>query len=671
MTYNETRRILIVDDQQQIHDTFQRLFSPKEQVDDALSDFESRFLKPNVDSSDTPTDGSDDPIPVDYQLTHAHSGAEGVALVTASMEQDNRFSVAFVDMRMPAGMDGLETIEAIWKIDANLQVVVCTAYSDHSWDHVLDRLGRNDRLLLLRKPFESDEARQLALALSEKCRLEKIQRSELEKLEHEVVKRRSAEREMRAMAHRDALTQLPNRPYLLQKLDEIISQGSVGQSVNNAVLFLDLDNFKIINDSLGHNAGDDLLNQVANRLKECVRECDTTGRYSDEETIRLGGDEFVVLLEKLADDRDAIMIANRIVEKISEPFQLCGRLVTVGTSVGIAYTGDQATDAHIVLRNADTAMYRAKNSGKGRIAVFDRSMHADVVARMELENQLRRAVDLEDFELNYQPIIRLSDSRIQGIEVLMRWKNEQGVYISPCDFIPMTEEIGLIGKVGEWVLEHSMVAFTNVISQLPAGSHDDLYMSVNTSRRQLSDPFFLTRINQILARTGFSRQRLKLEVNESNDPRHRELALQTLLDLHQSGVGIHIDDFGKGQSSLTCFQSYPIETVKIDRSFTASIATDRGHAAITQAIVQLAHHLGAKIVAEGVESKQQLDALRGWGCDAAQGYYFSPPLTESELFELLENPMQCEGIRLLRQQIAAPAIFSQPFNQMLTNETSV
>ncbi|TWU58229.1 EAL domain-containing protein [Rubripirellula reticaptiva] len=671
MTYNETRRILIVDDQQQIHDTFKRLFSPKEQVDDALSDFESRFLKPSIDSSDAKPNCAESPNPVGYQLTHAHSGDEGIALVTASIAQDNRFSVAFVDMRMPAGMDGLQTIEAIWEIDANLQVVVCTAYSDHSWDHVLDRLGRNDRLLLLRKPFETDEARQLALALSEKSRLEKIQRRELEKLEHEVVKRRSAEREMRAMAHRDALTQLPNRPYLLKKLDEIIQQRSVGDCVDNAVLFLDLDNFKIINDSLGHNAGDDLLNQVATRLKECVRDCDTTGRYSDEETIRLGGDEFVVLLEKLADDRDAIMIANRIVEKISEPFHLCGRLVTVGTSVGIAYTCGQTTDAHIVLRNADTAMYRAKNSGKGRIAVFDRSMHADVVARMELENQLRRAVDLEAFELNYQPIVRLSDARIQGIEVLMRWKNEQGVYISPCDFIPMTEEIGLIGKVGEWVLEHSMIAFTKVISQLPAGSHDDLYMSVNTSRRQLNDPFFLERLNQILARTQFCRQRLKLEVNESYDPRHRELALQTLLNLHQSGVGIHIDDFGKGQSSLTCFQSYPIETVKIDRSFTASIATDRGHAAITQAIVQLSHNLGAKIVAEGVESKQQLDALREWGCDAVQGYYFSAPLTETQLFELLANPMQCEGIRSLRQQLAAPVIFSQPFNRMLTNETSV
>ena len=473
------------------------------------------------------------------------------------------------------------------------------------------------------------------------------------------------------MAHRDALTQLPNRPYLLKKLTEIIDGNRRGDTYDNAVLFLDLDNFKIINDSLGHNAGDELLNQVAMRLKQCVRDCDTAGRYSDEETVRLGGDEFVVLLERLADPQDAMIIAHRIVERVSEPFQICDRLVRVGASVGIAYTGSQATDAHIVLRNADTAMYRAKNAGKGRIAVFDRSMHSEVVARMELENQLRRAVEIEAFELNYQPIIQLKDASIQGIEVLMRWKSEQDIYISPSDFIPMAEEIGLIGKVGEWVLERSMRAIGGVIEKLPAAVDSRLYLSVNTSRQQLSDPFFMERLNKILASTGFDRRRLKLEVNESSDPRHREQALQTMQDLAGSGIGIQIDDFGKGQSSLTCFQSYPIEAIKIDRSFTASIASDHTHAVITQAIVQLAHHLGSKIVAEGVESREQLDALRRWGCDAVQGYYFSKPLNESELLSVLSNPLQSEGIRSLRQELAAPILFHPSANTMLTNEASV
>ncbi len=665
------RRILIVDDQQQIHDTFERVFGEKAQEDHSLSDFESKYLMPGKSPSGGPHHDSVEPKPT-YVITHANSGEHAIELVQNSVATGKSYSVAFVDMRMHTGMDGLETIEAIWKIDPGIQMVVCTAFSDHVWEHVLDRLGRNDRLLLLKKPFEPDEARQLALALSEKSRLETIQNARVDDLGREVERRRGAEESMRAMAHRDALTQLPNRPYLIEKLTAIIDRHQNGNLLMDAVLFLDLDNFKIINDSLGHNAGDELLNQVASRLKECVRDQDTAERcqIANRETIRLGGDEFVVVLEQIVDAEDAVAVANRIVQRISEPFQLCGRLVTVGASVGIAYIGDTTTDAHVALRNADTAMYRAKNAGKGRVAVFDRSMHADIVRRMELENQFRRALDNEVFELNYQPIINLKDATVQGIEVLLRWRNEDGVYVSPSEFIPMAEEIGLIGRVGEWVLEQSMKAFTDILDRLPP-QRRGVYMGVNTSRRQLSDPHFMQRLEQIFARTGFERHRLKLEINESFNPRQDKQALQTMLTLHDSGVGIQIDDFGKGQSSLTCFQSYPIEAVKIDRSFTASIAKDHSHAVIAQAIVQLAHHLCSKIVAEGVESREQLDCLRRWGCDAAQGYFFSSPLSAEQLFELLSDPMKCDGIRLLRQQIATPILFTQQANVIMTNESSL
>jgi diguanylate cyclase (GGDEF)-like protein len=461
---------------------------------------------------------------------------------------------------------------------------------------------------------------------------------------------------MRAMAHRDALTDLPNRPYLIEKLSKIMRRHGADRVAKNAVLFLDLDNFKIINDSLGHDAGDELLNQVATRLKECVREHDTAGRVSDEgETVRLGGDEFVVLLESLDDPRNALSVANRIVKRISEPFQLTDRLVNIGTSVGIAYIDKHVKDAHDALRNADTAMYRAKHSGKGQVAVFDQTMHEDVVARMELEDQLRRAVEQQNFKLKYQPIIDLNRGTIQGVEVLIRWTADNGQCILPSIFIPMVEEIGLIGHVGEWVLENSMRDFASLLDHIPDGHTREIYLGVNVSRRQLSDPFFFDSLDNILHRTGFDRRRLKLEMNESSDARGGEQALNTMLDLHDSGIGIQIDDFGKGQSSLTCFQTYPIETVKIDRSFTASIATDHSHAVIAQAIVQLAHHLGAKIVAEGVESAAQLESLQKWGCDAAQGYLFSPPLTCELLGRLLRDPTASEGIRMLRTA-ARPAL---------------
>jgi diguanylate cyclase (GGDEF)-like protein len=667
MTNEQTlRRILIVDDQQEIHDTFNRIFAAKRSDDVALSDFESRFLREEADEAATESQHSNTP---QYELDHANSGEQAVQLLQAAIEAETEYAVAFVDMRMPNGMDGMETTERLWAIDPNLHVVICTAYSDHIWEDVLGRLGYNDQLLLLKKPFESDEARQLALALSEKYRLSSIQKKKVHDLGREVERRRNAEESMRTMAHRDALTNLPNRPYLIEKLSKIVSRHSVQAAPLDAVLFLDLDNFKIINDSLGHEAGDDLLNQVAARLKECVREHDTTSRVSDDEgeTVRLGGDEFVVLLEQLADPNDAIIVANRIVSRISETYKLADRLVTVGTSVGVAYISDQVNDAHEALRNADTAMYRAKHAGKGQVAVFDQTMHDDVVARMELENQLRRAAKEEGFELNYQPIVDLQRGTIQGVEVLIRWKSDSGQDVSPSQFVPIIEEIGLIGQVGEWVLETAMRDINKLIDAIPEGYDRDIYLGVNVSLRQLSDPFFRDRLETILERTGFDRKRLKLEMNETSDSRHGERALATMLDLHASGVAIQIDDFGKGQSSLTCFQVYPIEAVKIDRSFTASIASDHTHAVIAQAIVQLAHHLGAKIVAEGVESPTQLESLRKWGCDAAQGYLFSPPLTSGSLEMLLRDPMQSLGIRMLRGNAQPTITFDATANSQHVN----
>lgn len=678
---NFERRVLVIDDQSEIHETFDRIFRASPSKDDELSDFEARFLadsgaQPESSPADAPR----------FLLTHATSGEEGLYLIKQSLSESERFSVAFVDMRMPNGMDGLETTERLWKIDPNVQVVICTAYSDHTWDEVLSRLGYNDRLLLLRKPFSQDEARQLALALSEKCRLAQHQEAKLNELESEVELRREAEDRLRDIAHRDALTSLPNRPFLLEKLESVLASQNSRKTTHDALLFLDLDNFKIINDSLGHEAGDDLLNQVAERLQECVRDHDTASRRmkepgvdgessnttgsQDDKTVRLGGDEFVVLLERMDHRDDALTVARRIVKRISEPFQLGDRLVNVGTSVGLAFIDDAMAEAHDVLRNADTAMYRAKNSGKGQIAVFDQSMHDAVVARHELEAQLRVALRDESFELRYQPIICLASGAVQGVEVLMRWRGESGQYVSPGTFIPIAEEIGLISHIGEWVLEHSMREFKTMLDQI-AGHLSDIYLGVNVSRRQLGDPFFTDRLTSIMERTKFG-STLKLEMSESGDPRHNERALQTMLDLHESGIGIHIDDFGKGSSSLTCFQAYPVETVKIDRTFTASIASDHGHAIITQAIVQLAHHLNARIVCQGVESVDQLKLLQQWGCDLGQGYLFAEPLSIEELKSFLLQSKPAGEIQSPSEEkhTAIPTSATLPIQLTPTNPTT-
>lgn len=500
-------------------------------------------------------------------------------------------------------------------------------------------------------------------------------------LAREVGLRRKAEAEMRSMAHRDTLTQLPNRPYLIERLQQIVEQEAKQLSARYAVLFLDLDNFKIINDSLGHDAGDDLLGQVAGRLQRCVRKNDTAMRASDHgkgdgkqktfkqwrsdtsksektknieeqdehETVRLGGDEFVVLLERLSHPKHAMEVAERIVRRVSEPFSLSGKMVSVGASVGIAFVDRQTKDASDVLRNADTAMYRAKNAGKGQVAVFDESMHAEVLRRLERESQLRRAISEKLFRLHYQPIVNLHTAEVQGVEVLLRWTDDSGQIVSPGEFIPIIEEIGMIGEVGEWVLQTAIEEMNQVLRAVPGDVAENLAVGVNTSPRQLADPFFIDLLDQIIDRTGFDRKRLKLEMGEAQDVRHAKRIRSAMLALHERGIGIQIDDFGKGQSSLTSFQNYSIESVKIDRSFTRSIATDRTHAVIAESIVSLAHHLSAKIVAEGVESVDQLTALRSWGCDAAQGYLFSPPLSCSDLIRFLSNPETSEGIRLLKE----------------------
>ena len=660
MNFNAKRRILIIDDQQAIHDTFDRVFASRSSTsNDALSDFESQFL----DGAEAISTDKRDSLP-EFELDHALSGEEGVRKLQESIDRESPYSLAFVDMQMPMGMDGMATAESLWKLAPDLHLVICTAYSDHTWDDVLDRLGYNDRLLLLKKPFEPDEARQVAIAFSEKARIAESQARKVTELGLEIERRRSAEENMRRIALSDPLTGLPNRPFLLRELAELVRETSLRTVPDAAVLFLDLDNFKIINDSLGHDAGDDLLKQVGGRLASCVRDSDTASRSMElkGETVRLGGDEFVVLLRGLRQPADALSVATRIVEQIARPFSIGDRVVNIGTSVGVAFLNEQIQDASEALRNADTAMYRAKHSGKGQVAVFDQTMHDNVMARLELEDRLRRAIRNQTFELHYQPIAEMKSARILGVEVLLRWKDENGCPVSPAVFIPILEEIGLISRVGEWVLETSIRDFTSMLNELPDGCDRDLYLGVNVSQRQLADPGFQDQLEAILEKTQFSSSQLKIEMTESTDQRSEEQTLINILDLHTSGIGIQIDDFGKGRSSLTCFKKYPVETVKIDRSFTASIASDHSHAAISQSIVQLAHNLSAKIVAEGVESEDQLRLLNQWGCDAVQGYLIAPPLTCSELKQFLTDPSQSQGIRMLGRSIASPPLPPIEFN---------
>jgi diguanylate cyclase (GGDEF)-like protein len=399
-----------------------------------------------------------------------------------------------------------------------------------------------------------------------------------------------------------------------------------------AVLFLDIDNFKLINDSLGHDYGDQLIVQVAGRLRECVRSIDTVMTVEEDPTARIGGDEFVVLLDGVGDDSNSVRVAERIFEQLSLPFDLSGHEVTISTSIGITVSTHGYTSAKNVLRDADTAMYRAKAAGKARYAMFDQRMHETARARLTLENDMRRALENDQFFLLYQPIVLVADERIVGVEALIRWDHPERRTVEPGDFITVAEESGLIIPIGNWTLREACAQVASVRQSL--GPDAAFGVSVNLSRRELLEKNLVSNVALILKETGLDARHVNLEITESAIIRDADEVRRQLEGLRQLGVGMHMDDFGTGYSSLSCLHSFPLDVVKIDREFTVTMEENEDYAAVVEAIVTLAHRLNLRVIVEGIESKEQFARVKALGCDFAQGYLFSPPV---KLTEILKN----------------------------------
>jgi diguanylate cyclase (GGDEF)-like protein/PAS domain S-box-containing protein len=416
----------------------------------------------------------------------------------------------------------------------------------------------------------------------------------------------------------DPLTTLPNRLYFLDKLECSLDAARQGENPF-AVLFLDLDRFKLINDSLGHAAGDELLLGVAGRLRSSVR----TGWKSRQSAVaRLGGDEFAILLGDVRDEAEAAMVAERILDKLETPFRLDGRQVFATVSIGIAMSssGDTPED---LLRNADTAMYHAKSKGKARFAVFDAGMRERAVARLEIETGLRKAIDAQQLILYYQPEVSVRTHQIIGYEALVRWNHPERGFLAPSEFIPVAEESDLIVHLGRWVLKEAcrqMAEWHQTFVFDPP-----LTISVNISPRHLNDGGLVEDVERVLSQTGLDPKCLKLEVTESSIMQDPEAAIVTLRQLKHIGIGLEIDDFGTGYSSLSYLQRLPFDTVKIDRSFVKELGAGVESAEIVRTIVELARSLQMDVVAEGVETQEQLQKVATLGCDFVQGYYFAKP----------------------------------------------
>ncbi|HSC25633.1 MAG TPA: EAL domain-containing protein, partial [Vicinamibacterales bacterium] len=423
------------------------------------------------------------------------------------------------------------------------------------------------------------------------------------------------ERRLRHDSLHDALTGLPNRALFMRRLSDTTHRARRGEAALFAVLFLDIDGFKLVNDSMGHHVGDELLVTVARRLETCVRAGDVVAR--------LGGDEFAILLERVEDARDGVMVAERVQQALSVPFSIGGYDHVSSASIGMALSSGPNEQPEYLLRSADIAMYRAKNSGRGRYEMFDRAMHAEALTRLQIESDLRHAFERDEFFLEYQPIVRLSDGRIAGVEALVRWRHFERGVVSPAAFVPVAEDTGMIIPLGRWVLREACRQTRLWQERYPR--HEPLTVAVNLSVREFAQLDLVRAVAGILQETGFPPNRLRLEITESAIISQKHPAIGIVEELRRLGVRIHLDDFGTGYSALSYLHRLPLDAVKVDRAFTSAIDAEERPLHVVRAIITLAHGIGLEVVAEGVASARQLDLLRGMRCDHAQGYLFAEP----------------------------------------------
>ncbi|MGP7796043.1 EAL domain-containing protein [Sphingomonas sp. CLY1604] len=615
MTVAAPKRLLIVDDEPAMHDSYARSFASQRGADeDALGAMAAELF------GEEAPDAADEADPFD--LTHCHQGLDAVAAVEAALAAGTPYAVAFIDVRMPPGIDGRETARRIRALDPEINLVIVTGFSDFSPIEISKVAGPADKIFYIAKPFEVAEIVQTATALSRRWEVDRELAAARAQLAAQIVQLEEQGAELAAnesraihMATHDSLTDAPNRLAFLRALGERAKRPGLF-----ATAMFDLDRFKIVNDTLGHLAGDALIREV----------CAILHAHAPEGAVvaRLGGDEFGVLFDAPGEDA-AVMACDRIVAACTGTHQVFGNSVQSGASAGLVVVeGAGVCDPIDALRRADLALNDAKRAGRGVTRLFDESMDEGIRFRRRIEQGLAQSVARGELSLVYQPIISRDALEVIGFEALVRWNTEEYGPISPATFIPIAEESNVIHELGDWILDEAL----KTVQQFPGQ-----YVSVNFSPRQFRRHNFVGHIMESVQRAGVEPGRVQIEITETAIFDDAERAAETLYKLRQMGFRIALDDFGTGYSSLYNIRKFALDSLKIDRSFIDGMGRERESAAIVHSIIHLGRALGLEVIAEGVETEAQVQALRLAGASHLQGYFFSRPVSSDLALEIAQQ----------------------------------